>query len=58
LDLDFSVPQQREWLRVALSSIGDSVITMDTGGNVTFLNLVAELLGGWTLADAAGKPRR
>ncbi len=48
--------EEREWLHVMLASIGDAVITMDTDGNVTFLNPVAESLTGWTLADAAGRP--
>ena len=47
--------QQREWFRVTLSSIGDAVITTDTCGNVTFLNPVAELMTGWSAAEAAGK---
>ena len=48
--------QQREWFRVTLASIGDAVITTDTGGEITFLNPVAEALTGWKLADAAGQP--
>lgn len=47
---------QREWLRVTLSSIGDAVITTDTSGNVTFLNPVAQSLTGWTLEQATGVP--
>ena len=35
--------EQREWLRVTLSSIGDAVITTDIEGGVTFLNSVAQL---------------
>jgi PAS domain S-box-containing protein len=48
--------QQREWSRVTLSSIGDGVIATDPTGRVTFLNLVAQALTGWTQAEAAGKP--
>ena len=48
--------EQREWLRVTLSSIGDAVITTDTHGLTTYLNPVAESLTGWTLADAVGTP--
>jgi len=48
--------QQREWFRVTLSSIGDAVITTDTGVKVTFLNATAEALTGWSLADASGQP--
>jgi PAS domain S-box-containing protein len=48
--------EQREWLRVTLSSIGDAVITTDTKGSVTFLNPVAQSLTGWTEEGAAGVP--
>ena len=48
--------EQREWLRVTLSSIGDAVITTDTKGSVTYLNPVAESLTGWPQAEAAGIP--
>ena len=47
---------QRERLLVTLASIGDAVLTTDTGGHVTFLNPVAESLTGWTLAGAVGQP--
>lgn len=48
--------EQRQWFEVALSSIGDGVITADTEGLVTFLNPVAESLTGWTRAEAQGQP--
>lgn len=48
--------QQREWLRVTLSSIGDAVIATDTNGNITFLNHVAESLTGWRREEAEGRP--
>lgn len=48
--------QQREWLRVTLSSIGDAVITTDTKGSITYLNPVAVSLTGWTQEEAAGIP--
>lgn len=48
--------EQREWLRVTLSSIGDAVITTDTKGRITFLNPVAESLTGWTHEEAIGQP--
>jgi two-component system CheB/CheR fusion protein len=47
--------EQRDWLLVTLSSIGDAVITTDRQGRVTFLNLVAESLTGWR-QDAVGQP--
>ncbi|HJQ71384.1 MAG TPA: PAS domain S-box protein [Blastocatellia bacterium] len=48
--------QQREWLRVALSSIGDAVIATDIKGCVNFINPTAEALTGWTMAEAMNKP--
>jgi len=48
--------EQKEWLRVTLSSIGDAVITTDTQGRVTFLNPVAQTLTGWMQEEAEGKP--
>jgi PAS domain S-box-containing protein len=48
--------QQREWFQVTLASIGDSVITTDTQGRVTFLNPIAERMTGWTTAEALGLP--
>ena len=53
---DEKMHEQREWLRVTLSCIGDAVVTTDPAGRVTFLNPVAESLTGWTQADAHGKP--
>jgi PAS domain S-box-containing protein len=48
--------EQREWLHVVLSSIGDSVIATDDQGRVAFLNPVAEFMTGWAQRDAAGRP--
>ncbi len=48
--------EQREWLRVTLSSIGDAIITTDREGRVAYLNPVAECLTGWTLPEAMGQP--
>lgn len=46
---------QRHWLLVTLSSIGDAVITTDADLRVTFLNPVAETLTGWTKQEAVGQ---
>jgi PAS domain S-box-containing protein len=48
--------EQRDWLLVTLSSIGDAVITTDGEGRVAFLNPVAESLTGWRLQEALGQP--
>jgi PAS domain S-box-containing protein len=50
------IRDQREWLRVTLTSIGDAVIATDIQGHVTLLNPVAEALTGWTQGDADGQP--
>jgi PAS domain S-box-containing protein len=46
--------QERERLRVMLTSIGDAVITTDIDGRITFLNPVGESLTGWSNGDAQG----
>jgi PAS domain S-box-containing protein len=51
-----SYHEQRDWLLVTLSSIGDAVITTGGDGRVTFLNPVAESLTGWTQQEAVGQP--
>lgn len=52
---DADLHDQPDWLRVTLSSIGDAVITTDNKGYITFLNPVAQLLCGWSKADAVGQ---
>lgn len=47
---------RRELLRATLTSIADAVVTTDTNGRITSLNLAAEHLSGWTQAEAEGKP--
>ncbi len=48
--------EQKERLDVTLRSIGDGVITTDTGGRVVLLNRVAEQLTGWSQDMARGRP--
>jgi diguanylate cyclase (GGDEF)-like protein/PAS domain S-box-containing protein len=48
---------ETERARVTLNSIGDAVITADLDGNVTYLNLVAERMTGWSREEAAGRPQ-
>ncbi|MBI5446104.1 MAG: response regulator [Deltaproteobacteria bacterium] len=52
---DRQLRDQREWLRVTLTSIGDAVIATDAEGRVTFMNPVAERLTGWAAGEAAGQ---
>ncbi len=53
---DRKLREQREWLRITLTSIGDAVIATDTAGRITFLNPVAESVTGWKERDALGRP--
>ena len=46
---------EKERAQVTLNSIGDAVICTDISGNITFLNLVAERMTGWTWREAAGR---
>ena len=50
------IQQQGELFRTTLASIGDAVITTDTGGRITFLNQVACALTGWDQEEAKGQP--
>lgn len=47
---------RERWLSTVLSSIGDGVIAADTRRRVSFMNLAAEHLSGWTQEDAVGRP--
>jgi diguanylate cyclase (GGDEF)-like protein/PAS domain S-box-containing protein len=48
--------EEQERARVTLDSIGDAVISTDLWGRVTYLNVVAEKMSGWTRNEAAGRP--
>ena len=47
---------EKERAQVTLDSIGDAVVCADIEGNITFLNLVAVTLTGWSFPEANGKP--
>jgi diguanylate cyclase (GGDEF)-like protein/PAS domain S-box-containing protein len=48
--------EEKERAQVTLNSIGDAVLTTDLAGNLTYLNLVAEKMTGWSREDAQGRP--
>jgi two-component system cell cycle sensor histidine kinase/response regulator CckA len=54
--LDAAVFTEKERAQVTLNSIGDAVASTDPAGNITYINLVASELTGWSFADAAGTP--
>jgi diguanylate cyclase (GGDEF)-like protein/PAS domain S-box-containing protein len=47
---------EKERAQVTLNCIGDAVICTDIAGNITFLNLVAEKMTGWSREEAEGRP--
>lgn len=48
--------EEKERAQVTLNSIGDAVLTTNLPGNVTYLNLVAEMMTGWSREEAIGQP--
>jgi PAS domain S-box-containing protein len=48
--------EQKEWLRVTLTSIGDGVIVTDPAGRVVLMNHESERLTGWTNVEALHQP--
>jgi diguanylate cyclase (GGDEF)-like protein/PAS domain S-box-containing protein len=48
--------EEKERAQVTLNSIGDAVLTTDLQGNVTYLNLEAEAMTGWSREDTLGRP--
>jgi DNA-binding NarL/FixJ family response regulator len=47
---------QRELAEITLNSIGDAVISVNFGGEVTYLNAKAEAMTGWRREEAVARP--
>jgi diguanylate cyclase (GGDEF)-like protein/PAS domain S-box-containing protein len=47
---------EKERAQITLNSIADAVTCTDASGNISFLNLVAQKMTGWTNEEAAGRP--
>jgi PAS domain S-box-containing protein len=48
--------EQKEWLRVTLTSIGDGVIVTNPSGRVVLMNHESERLTGWSNVEALHQP--
>jgi diguanylate cyclase (GGDEF)-like protein/PAS domain S-box-containing protein len=46
---------EKERAQVTLNSIGDAVLCTDTSGKVTYLNIIAEKMTGWSRVEASGR---
>jgi diguanylate cyclase (GGDEF)-like protein/PAS domain S-box-containing protein len=53
--VEASLAEEKERLRVTLESIGDGVISTDAETRVTFMNPIAEEMTGWTSEEAIGR---
>lgn len=51
-----SLATMTRWLQATMQSISDAVIALDSELRVSFVNVVAERLTGWTRAQAVGEP--
>ena len=47
---------EQQHAEVTLNSIGDAVLSIDTSGNMTYLNPAAERMTGWSQQEALGRP--
>jgi diguanylate cyclase (GGDEF)-like protein/PAS domain S-box-containing protein len=47
---------EKERAQVTLNCIGDAVACTDSLGNISFLNLAAEKMTGWSCQEATGRP--
>ncbi len=54
-NLESSLYEEKERLRITFESIGDGIITTDIEGEVKFLNKSAEHFTGWLNSEASGR---
>jgi diguanylate cyclase (GGDEF)-like protein/PAS domain S-box-containing protein len=47
---------EKERAQVTLNSIGDAVLCTDSSGKITYLNIVAAKMTGWSREEASGRP--
>ena len=53
---DYEQAERARRTAMTLDSIGDAVLTTDMQGRVNYLNRVAEVMTGWSCAQACGRP--
>jgi diguanylate cyclase (GGDEF)-like protein/PAS domain S-box-containing protein len=49
---------EKERAQITLNSIADGVLTVDSAGVITYLNIRAQQMTGWTQREAMGRPLR
>jgi diguanylate cyclase (GGDEF)-like protein/PAS domain S-box-containing protein len=54
--MEEALSAEKERAEVTLNCIGDAVVCTDISGNITFLNMVAEKMTGWSTLEAKGCP--
>jgi PAS domain S-box-containing protein len=54
--LERRLHEREQWLSSVLEKIGDGVIVFNVSGQVRYLNPTAEMLTGWTSAEALNQP--
>jgi diguanylate cyclase (GGDEF)-like protein/PAS domain S-box-containing protein len=47
---------EKELAQITLNCIGDAIACTDARGKISFLNVAAEVITGWSLKEAAGRP--
>lgn len=55
-EAEVALYEEKERAQVTLNSIGDAVLVTDILGKVTYMNLVAEEMTGWSCEEALGRP--
>ncbi len=56
VDAEKALFREKELAEVTLSSLGDGVITTNDSGEIDYINPAAEVMIGWMLDEAHGKP--
>ena len=56
IELEQRLSEQKERLHIVLMSMADGVIVTNSAGKIEFINPAAEVLTGWSLAEAIGQP--